>query len=731
MRQRLIRVLLCMAACLCLLFAGLGAQAAQADGLEVHFVNVGRNDGILIRCGGEDAFIDAGGYYRGEVCAEYMRNVGVGRLKYYIGTHAHEDHVGGAPVIIRAFQPETILQPHDKVRQVIIKNIRSSKEKDIVRNANYVNMTVGQQVKIGSATLTCLGPVQVKDLNPEWGTENENSLILMLTYGEVKILLSGDATFDTMMAAEAANPGSLRADVYKNAHHNQYTKRELFERIDPDYTIFSTSKGKGPESKYLKLLNEFNSVPLSTGDDHCGTIILRTDGKNILFDTAQKAESVSLRHYELSIFEGKSEKLRPSVKPSRIHEILLCSSSNPAVAAVDETGKVTGIAPGEAVITVRDGMGAYAQCRVTVKPATMTLRKTALSVKQHSRVSASWKIQPSGSKPVIRWASENPEIAAVDEKGRITGVYPGVTRITATMPSGQVSAITVTVTPIKVSSVKIKPSSVKMTLGDQKTVTATVSPKNATWPAVTWSSGDPSIVTIDANGTLRAVGVGKTTIRAENAEGKGRTIKVTVNPVYVKKIHLKADVTAGLIGGVSGRNQVKLSHEIEPLNATIQDVVWTTSSKKIATVDENGVVTGHKEGSVTITCKATDGSGRYTRIKLKFGKNELNRTVKPVEGQLIVEPCRMRYRSNDLEIRMQYANRTGLRQKIPFHGMLTLITPEGEKIPLMMLHEKQRDLKHKAIKTYTYKIPLSVHPKLNGLDLSRCSAVIIDPAAMR
>jgi len=355
----------------------------------------------------------------------------------------------------------------------------------------------------------------------------------------------------------------------------------------------------------------------------------------------------------------------------------------------------------------------------------MTLRKTALSVKQHSRVSASWKIEPSGSKPVIRWASENPEIAAVDEKGRITGVYPGVTRITATMPSGQVSAITVTVNPIKVSSVKIKPSSVKMTLGDQKTVTATVSPKNATWPAVTWSSGDPSIVTIDANGTLRAVGVGKTTIRAENAEGKGRTIKVTVNPVYVKKIHLKADVTAGLIGGVSGRNQVKLSHAIEPLNATIQDVVWTTSSKKIATVDENGVVTGHKEGSVTITCKATDGSGRYTRIKLKFGKNELNRTVKPVEGQLIVEPCRMRYRSNDLEIRMQYVNRTGQKQRIPFQGMLTLITPEGEKIPLMMLHEKQRDLSHKMIRTYTYKIPLSVHPKLNGLDLSRCSAVII------
>ena len=728
MKQRLRRILLCMAACLCLLFAVSGANAAASDGLEVHFINVGRNDGILIRCGGEDVFIDAGGYYRGEVCAEYMKNLGISKLKYYIGTHAHEDHVGGGPVVIEAFRPETVLQPHDKVKQVIIENIRSSKEKDVVRNANYVNMTVGQKISVGGATLTCLGPINVQNLNPEWGTENENSLILMLTYGEVKILLTGDATYDTMMAVEAANPGSLKADVYKNAHHNQYTREDLFTLIGPDYTIFSTSKGKGPESKYMKLLNKYQSVPLSTGDDHCGTIVLRTDGREIRFDTAQRAESISLSYYELSLFEGKSEKLKPSVKPSKINEILLCSSSNPAVATVDETGRVTGVGAGEAVITVRDGMGASAQCRVTVKPATMTLRKTELSVKQGSRVSASWKIEPSGSKPVITWASMDERIATVDEKGKITGVYPGVTQITATMPSGQVSAITITVEPVKVSSVKISPSSATMTLGESRTVTAKISPKNATWPEVTWSSDDPGIVTIDANGTLRAVGVGKATISATTPEGKSRTARITVKPVYVKKIYLSADITDGLIGGVNGRNQVKLSHQIEPMNATIQGVEWISSNKRIATVDENGVVTGHQEGSVTITCKATDGSGRYARIKLKFGKNELNRTVKAVEGELVVEASRIRYRSSWMEITMTYNNRTGMKQTVPLHGMLTLVTPDGEQIPLMMISEKQRELSHKAVKTYTYKIPLSVHPKLNGLDLNRCSAVIIDPA---
>jgi hypothetical protein len=244
---------------------------------------------------------------------------------------------------------------------------------------------------------------------------------------------------------------------------------------------------------------------------------------------------------------------------------------------------------------------------------------------------------------------------------------------------------------------------------------------------VTWSSDDPSVVTIDANGTLRAVGVGKTKISATTIEGKTKTASVTVNPVYVKKIQLTADRMDGLIGGVPGRNQVKLSYAIEPLNATIQNVVWTTSDKKVATVDENGVVTGHKDGSVTITCKATDGSKRSAKIKLKFGKNELKRTVRAEKGQFLVQAEKISFRSSgQLEVKITYSNRTGMKQEIAPNGWLVLITPEGEQIPLTPVAEKARMLSNGSSKSYTYKIPLDVSARINGLDLTRCDAAIIN-----
>lgn len=138
MKNRWMRFALHLAACICLLCALIPAQAAGADGLEVHFLNVDRNDGILIRCGGEDVFIDSGLYKFGAVCRDYMRGVGVDDLKYYIGTHAHRDHVGGGSVILEAFDTGAVLQPHNVVKTAMLACVETEAERQAVEAANYV-----------------------------------------------------------------------------------------------------------------------------------------------------------------------------------------------------------------------------------------------------------------------------------------------------------------------------------------------------------------------------------------------------------------------------------------------------------------------------------------------------------------------------------------------------------------------------------------------------------------
>ncbi len=724
--KRFVRYLVCSLLCFVMLLGLSAVCAAQAEGLEVHFMDIARNDGILIRCGGEDVFIDSGGYKQGREANAYMEALGITKLKYYIGTHAHNDHIGGAPLIIAKFQPDAVIQPDERVHQAILKNVRSTAEKQIVPNTSYQTVYPGDVVRVGDATLTVLGPMYIRDVGPQSGSENNNSLVMMLSYGDVDILLSGDATNAEFREIEAANPGCLKADVYKNAHHNQATYKDVFPLIAPEYVIFSTARGYMPASSYLETIHQFSSKMLLTSPNHSSHIILRSDGNTYSFETAKNAESIYLKQTELNIYEGKTGYVNAKLVPSGRFRALTYTTSNPEVATVSYTGKVTGVSAGTATIRVTDGGGLYAECTVNVSPATLTLRKTAMTVKQHSRAAASWKIQPSGSKAVITWASRDESIATVDERGRVTGVYPGETVVTATMPSGQVCELAVTVTPIKVSSVSIRPSSVTMTIGDSRTVTAKISPSKATWPEVTWSSADPSIATIDQQGNLHAVGVGKTTISATTIEGKTRTARITVKPVYVKKILVTGE-TANLVGGVPGRNQVQLKYGIEPANATIKDVKWTTSNKRVAVVDENGLVTGLKAGTVTITAKATDGSGRYGRIKITFAANEMKRKVVRVEGEMVVQASRIRYYSTDkLEVTMNWINRSGQPQLTPEYGMLVLVTPDGTQIPLVpSVTSRQSTLKHRYTRTLTYRVPLATNPRLYNLDLTRCDAIIV------
>ena len=272
----------------CLVNVDLDAdEAGLVDGeFQITFMEIGRNDGILIQCGGEYAFIDSGMHRYGVKAVNYMRSRGVKRLKYYIGTHSHLDHVAGAGAILAAFPTDCVLVPHKGVISTIKNYAEGKAEKAAAKAANYHIMKLDETVYLGRAKLKCLGPVKIRPASCRSGAENVNSLILRVTYGRNTFLLTGDATGPEIKEIQKKRPGSLRAQVFKNPHHNG-TQTYAAKLCNPEITVFSTSKKAQPAAKYLKWLKQRGSRIFITSHNRNSHVTIYSDGTDLFVSTAR------------------------------------------------------------------------------------------------------------------------------------------------------------------------------------------------------------------------------------------------------------------------------------------------------------------------------------------------------------------------------------------------------------------------------------------------------------
>ncbi len=157
---------------------------------------------------------------------------------------------------------------------------------------------------------------------------------------------------------------------------------------------------------------------------------------------------------------------------------------------------------------------------------------------------------------------------------------------------------------VAVTGVSLNKQTLSLVEGGSETLTATVTPSNATNKAVSWKSSDATIATVDNSGKVTAVKAGSATITVTTTDGsKTATCSVTVTANSVAVTGITIDKTE--ISKVAGETE-KLSATVAPENATDKKVTWTTSDAKVASVDENGNVTAVAAGSATITAKAGD-----------------------------------------------------------------------------------------------------------------------------
>ncbi len=245
--------------------------------LEIYYFDVGQADSILIKENNYNILIDAGNNEDGENLVNYLKkDLNINKLNMVVGTHPHEDHIGGLDNIIDEYDIDTILMPNATSTSKTFESVLNS-----IENKNY-KITVpkiDEEFNYGNIKLKVLYTgTNEKDLN-------NNSIVLKLTYFNNKFLFTGDAT---SKVEKKLLKKDIESDVLKIGHHgSEYsTTNDFLDKVNPKYAIIEVGKNniyKHPKQITLDKLNAKNIKIYRTDLD--GTIKLTSDGNNITFET--------------------------------------------------------------------------------------------------------------------------------------------------------------------------------------------------------------------------------------------------------------------------------------------------------------------------------------------------------------------------------------------------------------------------------------------------------------
>ena len=315
--------------------------------------------------------------------------------------------------------------------------------------------------------------------------------------------------------------------------------------------------------------------------------------------------SIVLDRTSISLEEGQTTTLSATVYPNDADDkSVTWSSSSASVATVDKNGIITAVREGAATISARAG-NKTATCSVSVQkkviPVTsVSLNKTTISIVTNQSETLIATVLPyDATDKTVNWSSSDATIASVDANGKITALKGGQAVITAKAGEKYAScAVTVTV---PVTGISLNQSSLTLTKGQSANLVAYVQPSDATDKIVTWVSSDNNVATVDQNGQIVAKAGGSATITAACG---GFTVECVVKVVVLVSSVALDQTSLELAIGESAT----LVATISPGDATDKSVTWSSSDATIASIDQNGKVTGLKEGKVTITAKAGERS---------------------------------------------------------------------------------------------------------------------------
>lgn len=277
---------------------------------EVHYIDVGQGDAALIMCDDKYLLIDGGPSSASQIMYAYLKNYNINFLDYIICSHPDEDHVGGLSGALNYADVGVVYSPGGTDTEAF-----NSFVTYVDKSGSFVEIpAISSKFNIGSA--------DVEILASNIGTENDQSIVVRIDYGETSFLFTGDA--ETLTEEYLINNKDINCDVLKISHHgsNTATGDEFLDKCSPQYAVISVGKYNTyghPTEQILERLNAKNIKLYRT--DLNGDIIIYSDGKDLVVETERNTQSITRQITQNNFKEHSEYKYCLNTNSMRIHYV--------------------------------------------------------------------------------------------------------------------------------------------------------------------------------------------------------------------------------------------------------------------------------------------------------------------------------------------------------------------------------------------------------------------------